>query len=77
MNKAKFLNLVEEIAELDPGTLKGNEPLMELEGWDSLSVVAFIAAIDKHLGATPSPVQVASAQTVADLMASVQDKLFD
>lgn len=77
MNTKAFLNLIEEIVELDPGTLQGDESLGNLEGWDSLSVVAFIAATDKHLGAAPPPATVVSARTVADLVAAVADKLSD
>lgn len=75
MNKKDFLNVIEEIVELDPGTLTGDEALADLEGWDSLSIVAFIAATDKHLGGAPPPSVVVSARTVADLVAAVEEKL--
>lgn len=77
MNTQALLNLIEEIVELDPGTLNGTESLSDLEGWDSLSVVAFIAATDKHLGSAPPPASVVSARTVADLISTVADKLID
>ncbi|MEN3940214.1 acyl carrier protein [Prosthecobacter sp. SYSU 5D2] len=75
MNKKEFLNLIEDIVELDRNSLSGEEKLAELEGWDSLSVVAFIAATDKHLGSPPPPASIVAAETVADLVRTVEDRL--
>jgi acyl carrier protein len=77
MKTSEFLSLIEDIAEVEPGSLKGGELLSDVEGWDSLSVVAFIAATDKAFGSAPSPASVVSARTVADLVATVADKLKD
>lgn len=77
MNKKEFLNVIEEIVEVDPNTLTGDELLADLEGWDSLSVVAFIAAVDKHLNAAPLPASVIAARSVNDLVMTVQDKLIE
>lgn len=77
MTRQEFYKIIDEIVEEDPGTVKGGERLDELEGWDSLSVVAFIGAMDKHLKAQVQPALLAKAETVDDLLGLVSEKIED
>lgn len=73
MTKQEFLAEIEEMLEVDAGSLKGNEPLSDLP-WDSLAVVSFIALADEHLDAAVSPQSLAQAKTLNDVLALVADK---
>ncbi|MGV3616332.1 MAG: acyl carrier protein [Fimbriimonas sp.] len=75
MTKAQFINEIEEILELDPGTLTGEEKLNELESWDSLAVLSFIAMADEKLGLTLSGSQIAKSETIDGLAALAGDKI--
>ena len=75
MTSAEFLNLIEEILELDEGILDGSELINDLDGWDSLAVVSFIAEVDSKLDLTLNPNQISNANSIADLKALVADKL--
>lgn len=75
MTKQEFLAMIEEILETSPASLKGNEALDQLEGWDSLAVVSFIAMVDEHLDMTVSPEHIFGAKTVNDLVALAHTKL--
>jgi len=77
MTKTEFYAILDEIVEEDPGTIQGDESLDDLQGWDSLSVVAFIAAVDKHLNATVPAKELVEAKTIGDLLALVADKIDD
>ncbi len=77
MTRAEFYVILDEIIEEDPGTVQGGEKLTDLEGWDSLSVVAFIAAMDKHLNVAVPPKELVEAETTDDLLALVADQLSD
>ena len=77
MNKQEFYRLIDQIIESPSGTIKGDEALCEIPAWDSLSVVAFLAAYDKQFGSPPSPVALVACRTVADLVALAGDKLTD
>ena len=46
MNKKELLSNLEEIMELDPETLLGEEMLEDFQSWDSLAIVTFIALLD-------------------------------
>lgn len=71
MTREDFLLLMDELLELDPGTLKGLEPLDGLESWDSLSIVSFMGLAKARCGTTLSAKGIASCRTVDDLFALV------
>jgi acyl carrier protein len=71
LNKREFLLLLDELLELDPGTLQGPESLTEVESWDSLAVVSFMGLAKTKAGKTVAPKQVAVCKTVDDLYSLV------
>ena len=75
MTNAEFLNVIEEILELDEGILDGSELINDLDGWDSLAVVSFIAEVDSKLDLALNPNLISNANSIADLKALVADKL--
>ena len=75
MTKQELFAEMEEVLELDTGALSEEHKLEDLEMWDSLAVVTFIALIDEHLELTLEPEKIAQAQTVSDLVALVQGSL--
>lgn len=71
MNQQEFLALVEEAIEADAGTVQGDEALEDLDGWDSMAVLNFIALIDEQTGEIIDPKVLAECKTVQDLAALV------
>jgi acyl carrier protein len=67
MNKQEFLNRIEEIIEVDAGSLNGDEVLDDLEDWDSLAVMGFIAMVDKHFGITLDAEKIGQCRSVNEL----------
>jgi|TARA_B110000467_G_C18268301_1_gene450736 acyl carrier protein len=63
----KFLVFLEELLELEQGSIKSSDQLDRLEDWDSLAVISFLAGVDKHFGITLEPEKVVACQTVNDL----------
>lgn len=68
MTHKEFYTEIDNLLELDPGTIKGNEPLADLEGWDSLAVLSFMAMADTSLGVLVSAKELANCRTVPDLV---------
>lgn len=66
MTDESVLSLVEEILELESGTVSAADDLEEL-GWDSLSDLSFIAIADERFHVTIDPKQLAAVETPADL----------
>ena len=77
MNKTQFLRLLDELLELEEGTLKGGEILEALEDWTSLTVVGFIALADEEFGVAPSPDKIRECRTIDDLIALLSGQLKD
>ena len=77
MKKEKFLVLVEEIIEADKDTLSGNEFINDIDGWDSLAVVSFIAMVDENFGVTLPAQKISDAKTVQDLIDLLGDKIIE
>jgi acyl carrier protein len=67
MNRTEFFEEIEAILELDPGTIKGEEPLASLGGWDSLAVLSFISMVDEKLGLALEAKEIKKCVTSLDL----------
>jgi acyl carrier protein len=68
MTKPEVLRLLEETLALKPQSLTGAERLADLDGWDSLSTMAFIAMADKEYGLPLPGQRVVACQTVDELV---------
>ncbi|HXN46279.1 MAG TPA: acyl carrier protein [Bryobacteraceae bacterium] len=74
MTHREFLKLIEDLLELEPGTLEGNEDLKGC-GWSSLAVVGFMALADEQFGEIVSPAKLARCNTPNDLAALLGDRI--
>jgi acyl carrier protein len=68
MTRAEFLESMDETLELPPGTLKGPEQLKDLEMWDSMAMMGYIALADTNGNVKISPRQIVGCSTVDDLL---------
>ena len=66
MDHAQFLQKLQEVLEL-PESLSGSERLDNLEGWDSMALISFMAMVDEHFGRKLSPRDIGACETVDDL----------
>jgi acyl carrier protein len=78
MTRQDALELLEEALGVPAHTLKGDERLKDIEYWDSLSTMQFIALVDTKLGIPLPGNRVARCRTVDELIgllgASVTDR---
>ena len=72
MSHQRFLELVHEMLELAPDTLNGQENLHEIQAWDSMAVLNFMAMADSEFGLTLAPKEVANAKSLPDLFKLLQ-----
>ena len=63
---------MDKLVELPRGTLKGDEKLNDLEQWNSLAIISFIALVDSNNRVKVSLGQIMSSVTVSDLLAVAQ-----
>lgn len=65
MEKQEVLLLLDEILELNPGTLTGEE---STQGWDSIILISLIALADEHFNKSISVKEIMQADTVNDVV---------
>lgn len=70
MDHSAVIALVEEILEVETGTVSAADSLTELD-WDSLSNLSFIAEIDARLGVSIDASDLSEATTVSDIIGLV------
>lgn len=68
MTNEKKIELLEDMLELDPGTLTPDTLLSSLDEWDSIAMISFIALVDDAFDKIVKGTEIREQQTVADLM---------
>lgn len=77
MNRSEFYDVLADILELPPGSLSGQEKLNELEKWDSLALVSYIATCNGLFGVVLRPADVKLCASVPELCKLVASHLVD
>ena len=72
MTKEQKIKMIEEILDLDEGTLTEETILKDLEDWDSVAIISFIAMMDDEFDKIVKGSVVREQKTVADLMALME-----
>lgn len=75
VDKVVFLQKLDEVMSQPSGTIKGDELLESLKGWDSVALMSFIALLDDELAIRVTGKQVMQCKTVSDLVAIAGDKV--
>lgn len=75
METQTLLHEIEEVVDLDPGSLRGDESLDEIPNWDSLAFLSFLAMADSRFGLTIAPETLRTAKSVSDLCTILAPRL--
>lgn len=75
MNVEEKLSLITKALDAEPGVLKPDTKLMDLEEWDSLGVVSLIAMLDKHFSVRVQPKKIRAFVTVEDILARMEERV--
>ncbi|MCA9073577.1 MAG: acyl carrier protein [Planctomycetaceae bacterium] len=71
MDAQQFLAELDELFELDPGTLTPANVIQDIPGWSSLTFMGLIALVDEECGVTLAPDTILSCENLADLLNEV------
>lgn len=72
MTNEEKIKIIEEIMDLNEGALTPETTLKDIEEWDSVAFLSFIAMMDDEFGKTIKGSVVREQKTVADLMALME-----
>lgn len=68
MTKKDKIAMIEELLEIESGSLSSNSVLEDIEEWDSLAVISLIAFFDSELGKELSSKKIREFVTVEDII---------
>jgi len=68
MDKNTFLDEFAKLVGCQPGSIKGDEELSTLGGWDSLGVLTFAIFAEEKLGTDISAAELARVKKVDDII---------
>lgn len=72
MTNEEKIAILEELMEVDEGTLNPETLLSNIEEWDSVSFLSFMAMMDEKFGKTVTGSKIKTKETVGDLMAMME-----
>ena len=72
MSTQERIELLQDIMDLDAGTLKLEDTLADYEEWDSLTALTFISEMDERFGKKISGEEIKAFVTVADAISVMQ-----
>jgi acyl carrier protein len=75
MERQPFLEMIECILELRPGSLEGSERLAGFEQWDSIAILDYIAMIDRKFGVILNVDEIAACQSFDELCSKLNASL--
>ena len=68
MTNAEKIALLEEVMEMEEGTLQQDDVLEEYDEWDSVTILGIISLIDEEFGKTVTGKEVRDIKTVSGLL---------
>lgn len=75
MEIQEFLSAFEsEISDIDPGTIKEDTVFKELDSWNSMQALIFIAMVDSQYSVTLTAENLHDCTTVSDLFSLIRQK---
>jgi acyl carrier protein len=77
MTRDEFLAELEKTLDLPAQTLRGDEPLDQVDGWDSLAAISVLSMLDEQLGVSVEAGQLANCRSVPDLVALAGERVTD
>lgn len=72
MTNQEKIELLEDIMDLEQGTLHLDDVLEDFEEWDSLSILAYITTIDQKFGKSIEGKQIKEFVTVEDAISAME-----
>jgi len=75
MTKQDFLMHFEDLVEAQPLSLTGKEHLNQIDNWDSLTLLGFIALVDEQFAITLPPDAIGTCQQLDDLITLIGNNI--
>lgn len=74
MKEVEFFQELDEVFELDAGTIQPGDVFRDLPDWDSMTFLGLIAMVDEKTGVTLDPGDVLDCKSAHDLFCLVEQR---
>jgi acyl carrier protein len=74
MDRTALYSEIEQLLQLTPGTITGDQPLKKTRRWDSFAVVSFIVMVQDTYGVALKPARVMACETFDQLATAVEEQ---
>jgi acyl carrier protein len=68
MTEIRKIELLEDMLDLEAGTLKADLLIEDIEEWDSMAVISLIALLDGEFGKAITAKEIKSFKTIEDIL---------
>jgi len=68
------VQMLSQAMDLPKGKLTGDETLSEIEAWDSLAILSFMAFVDTNCGITLRPDELLKCESIRDVKAIINNR---
>jgi len=68
MSNTEKLAILEEMLDIEEGTLKEDTLLADIDEWDSMAIISLIALLDEKFGKSLSSAQIKQFKVVQDIL---------
>ncbi len=72
MELQEKLALIEEVLDVEEGSLKPETELVDVDEWDSIAALSLIVMLDEKFEKTVSGTQIKALETVNDILALME-----
>ena len=72
MNLQEKLALIEEVLDVEAGSLTQETMLADVEEWDSIAALSFIVMLDEKFEKTVSGAQIKAMASISDILAYME-----
>ena len=72
MELQEKLALIEEVLDVEEGSLKQETELVDVDEWDSIAALSLIVMLDEKFEKTVSGTQIKALETVNDILALME-----
>lgn len=72
IDRDNFYQKLGDVMDVASGTMTGSTQLADIEAWDSLAILGFLALADRHYNVLLSAKSITGCQTVDDLAALIE-----
>ena len=72
MTKEQKIQIIEDMLMVDEGTIEEEMQLSDIEEWDSMAIMSFVAVLDSNFNKTVTASEIKKCSSIKDVLALME-----